>query len=144
MKLINWQVGLIPLIFASSVLLPTTSVFACDTNLPPKPQIAFKQSTRVFIGKVLSIQPDPNERGSLVVKFAVRHEWKGDKQTRITVNTNSDDAGCGYNFSLGKKYLVYATRNINRSFTSTASRTNELALVKPAEIKALGKGYALQ
>lgn len=42
--------------------------------------------------------------------FRVSEQWKGTNAATLVVHTASDGAMCGYNFTRGKEYLVYARK----------------------------------
>jgi hypothetical protein len=46
--------------------------------------------------------------GDIKVDFLVEEVVKGDSAGRITLTTASDGAACGYDFSVGNRFRVYA------------------------------------
>ncbi len=104
---------------------------------------AKKDSAVVFSGKVLEIVRKP-EDFQIIVKFQTQSSWKGSVSKQITITTASDSAMCGYNFEVGKIYLVYASgANAKSLQTGICTRTAELKAAK-ADVKALGKAKILR
>src|SRR5688572_30051632 len=106
----------------SSVLLLAIGFFAtmqaraCDCigdplvdgkpmSVEQKVENAFRGSSAIFLGKVLSVRKVKG--GKNLVTFEVENVWKNKVRRRITISTDSEDARCGFGFIAGKKYLVY-------------------------------------
>jgi hypothetical protein len=140
MRKIYWQIGSIfsLLVLNTFVKIDSAHAFSCDYL---SPIAAMKGSSRTFIGRVLSIKDDPNSE-TLTVEFAVRHIWKGKKQSRIIVDSPSRRR---IGFEVGEEYLVYTT-NIdgNGEYAGTCSSTSKLSEINPADIRALRKGHAVR
>ena len=95
--------------------------FAC--SCAPRDQTAnedFQKATAVFTGRVLSVQRKDN---FVTVKIAVQKYWKGKVSNEIKITTAKDSAACGFNFEVGKDYLVYATETNGKLSTNICSRT---------------------
>ncbi|HEX8637157.1 MAG TPA: hypothetical protein VF692_03765 [Pyrinomonadaceae bacterium] len=93
----------------------------------------------VFTGKVLEIVKKTGS-SSVIVKFRAEKSWKGNVSRRISLSTGADSALCGFNFEVGKSYLIYAQgANAKDLQTNICTRTAALANAK-ADLKALGKG----
>lgn len=116
---------------------------ACSCILPSPAPDALNDATAVFSGSVESI----NERRffastaeeSVEVRFVVDRVWKGNISNKVTVLTAHGSASCGYEFEVGKQYLVY-THGEDELKVSLCSRT---ALLSDAndDILELGSGY---
>jgi hypothetical protein len=125
---------------------PTPAV-ACSCVLPDPPPIAFINADAVFAGQVTWID-DPNwllqypallqwlsqwyspvfSSGSLVkVHMQVANSWKGVSTTSVVVETTSGGASCGYPFSLGGHYVIYAYRSTGALETNICTRTQDAA-----------------
>jgi hypothetical protein len=93
----------------------------------------------VFSGRVLEVIRNP-EKHQITVKIKAEKSWKGTVPRRVTITTASDSALCGYNFEVGKSYLIYAqgadAKNLQ---TNLCTRTAGIADAK-ADLRALGKG----
>ncbi|WP_110114883.1 hypothetical protein [Bacillus sp. CGMCC 1.16541] len=122
---------------------PSTSE-ACSCVQPPPPEEELAHSKAVFRGKVLRVErvkvplneDFPSEVN--VVTFEVNRIWKGPLDSQLLVYTELDSASCGYSFSVGREYVVYAQGEEDLT-TSICSRTAD---VKTADLTALGDGKA--
>lgn len=127
-----------------TALSHTPSAFACPCPDKPDPLTALEQSTAVFSGRVLNIDEDgdlsPTTGTSMrKVNFRVNRAWKGIERIMISVNTENDSAACGYAFSTGNEYLVYASGEKGDLQVSLCSRTQRLVDVSSEELAALGE-----
>jgi len=100
----------------------TMTVDACTCSAPG-PRHAFRDAAVVFIGQVLETGLNPYgklyEKGYVSkIKFRIEKTWKGSHQSEITLLSDYWLGTCvGFNFEVGKKYLVYASRKQNLLFT---------------------------
>jgi hypothetical protein len=148
--------SIITLIVLVSMLLNLFTVpeeaYACSCAYQPDPKKALEAAHIVFAGKVLDVKEDvwvdPKE-GSVygwrkAVRFEVNQVWKGVDQKEFIVLTNAGgESACGFDFEIGKSYLVYSYKN-NRADkdeweTGTCSRTNLLSAAKP-DLEQIGQG----
>lgn len=118
---------IVPVIVAIFFLASAENSYACrcirnDDPLAQQVQNAFTRSKAVFGGEVVSIAPESEYTVS--VKFKVSHIWKGTLINELTVSTANQSAMCGYEFEVGKKYLVYADSSDDVLMVSTCSRTS--------------------
>jgi hypothetical protein len=94
-------------------LLPDCA-YACLCPVTPSTQQgALAESTAIFSGQVLDIEKGWKIWGgvpSTTVSFRVSEVWRGPKRETVEVTTPSGgpNPACGYTFSVGRKYLVYA------------------------------------
>ena len=119
------------------------SAFACSCALPDAPPIAFGRADAVFSGIVLWVNdlngiPLLRDVGrywprlySLVpsggrVDLLVLESWKGVTTTSVTLDAGSAWGMCGYSFTLGGQYLIYASRSASGFSTNLCTRTNDL------------------
>lgn len=114
------------LILAVTFLASAERSLACSclfTDEPPetKVQKAYNESAAVFSGEVTGIEPDGEFNFSVRIKTA--RIWKGADMENVVIHTPRQSAMCGYNFEVGKKYLVYAYRAEDGLSTSICSRT---------------------
>ncbi len=126
------------LILALMVLLPTL-----DADSPPgctcanfnpnvREEVAreFREAAAVFEGEVKSMETHKDSAASFerrVVTLRVLRIYKGPDQKMFVVGTGLSDEDCGYDFKLGKKYLVYAFANPSGRLTTTiCERTRPL------------------
>ena len=88
-------------------LLWSPVAYACKCAEPEAPSAALASAKAVFQGEVSAIQDTGNE---LVVTLRVPRAWKGiDSAEEAKVRTRRDSAACGYPFTVGENYLVYAS-----------------------------------
>lgn len=116
--------------------------FACSCVVTPEPlkkqiENSYSGADAVFSGEVVEIRESPTEQYSFIVKFKVAKSWKGESGREITINTAKDSAICGYNFEIGKTYLVYAFGKNENLLTTNCSRTALLG--KKSDVKYLDK-----
>jgi hypothetical protein len=100
--------------------------FACSCVVKDEPlekqiQNAFADSGAVFSGVVMAVEPAGEYAYSVTIKTA--SVWKGEVMKEFTVTTARQSAMCGYNFEVGKKYLVYANQSGDELMVNNCSRT---------------------
>jgi LPXTG-motif cell wall-anchored protein len=149
------------LIRLTSILLLFFTMFAipqpasaCSCVMPGSPAMEFSQHPAVFSGKVIDITDKFNPVISFIeriamalgfdpfifytdrfwgntVTFSVIDSWKLVDTTSVQVSTGNGGGDCGYGFSVGGDYLVYAYDDPNEPGihlgTGICSRTSELA-----------------
>lgn len=128
---------------------------ACSCVMPGSPAMEFSQYQAVFSGRVTNITDKSNPVISFTEKigmalgfdpfifytdrfwgnnvtFAVTQSWKLVNTTSVQVSTGNGGGDCGYGFSIGNDYLVYAyddpSEPGNDFGTSICSRTTDLAM----------------
>ena len=93
---------------------------------------ALQKSDVVFLGRVMSgrVAEDNLLGARLEYTFTVTESWKGIDSTSVRVRTGMGGGDCGYDFKLGRYYLVYANRGAVGSgpyegqlFTGICTRT---------------------
>lgn len=107
------------------------SCLAPDPNKSLNQQVkeAYKNSSAVFSAKVLSISENP-AKYSKTVTLRLTKSWKGKLSKSFTITTAMDSAMCGYEFTVGKIFLIYAYGKPKDLGTGICSRT---ALLKNNE-----------
>ena len=109
----------------------TADALACSCMNPGPPCQNYFQSDVVFVGTVRDIATVSGaDRDSRVrVEFEDVSASRGAQGTELTVFTAGDSAACGYAFTPGERYVVYASRSKDgaRIHTSICSRTRRLA-----------------
>ena len=109
-----------------------SSTHACSCLAPETDDLRilvkkdYKDSTAVFSGEVIEITKDKTAM-RLRVKFRRDKSWKGGVPAEFTITTADNSAMCGYNFELGKKYLVYARGEKSALRAELCTRTAPLA-----------------
>ena len=132
------------ILFAVVLLIGVENAFACSCLAPDpskslKEQVkeAYQGSSAVFTAKVISVTENKSEYRN-VIKLRLTRAWKGKLTKTITLTTGINSAMCGYNFVIGKNYLVYAFSNeSNKISTGLCSRTSLSA--KNADIAVLNQ-----
>jgi hypothetical protein len=124
------------------LLLPARQAAACSCASSGPPCQNYFHVAAVFAGTVTSISevPDPdapplrpNEiriARSVRVEFALSQSFRGDLTgATVSVTTAGSGPACGYTFTVGEQYLVYAYRPEGGSglAVSLCSRTRPLA-----------------
>jgi hypothetical protein len=127
----------LPLALTLAQLL-TTSAYACSCAGEALPCQAYWNTTAVFVGRVISLSPSYEEeeatfnlerkKNSRVFRFAVEQGFRGVNGAEVEVRTSIGGGSCGYYFSPGKRYLVYAgfDPKTGEYWTSICSRTRPL------------------
>jgi len=119
---------------------------ACDCVIAISPCVAFEDAEAVFVGQVVEINPVKTPpKGETVqpfyarrVSFKVTESLRGGVDDTLEVYTGSGGGDCGFGFSKGKSYLVYAHRaSSGRLSTGICSRTREATRGAQGEIKEL-------
>jgi hypothetical protein len=121
------------------------AAFACSCAQQSKPQLV-ENATLIFTGVATSAsQPFSFTRACyassadpISVAFDVETVYKGDVTRRATVETVVSGASCGAEFTVGKRYTVFATVSSGRIETNLC-RGNELGGIVPADY-GLGAG----
>ena len=102
---------------------------------------ALDQSTAVFAGQVVNISKGEPARAwqpaTVAVSFRVSEVWKGPERETLEVNTATQGGACGYSFSKGREYLVYAEGK--RMEVISCGETTPLSEAS-ADLEALGNG----
>jgi hypothetical protein len=115
------------LMFLLFVFFAPSLAHACSC-FGPAPVCSAWRSGVVFRGRVLSQTLDD---GEFHVRFAVMESFRGATQSReITVQTAEQGSACGFEFEIGREYLVYSqeVKGSEEVFTSHCSRTH---LIEP-------------
>lgn len=121
------------MIAASLFIISAESAQACSC-MRATPEQHFESANAVFSGRVINvITPRRNTQRPQFsfpqkrVMFEVSDVWKGQERRRLMVMTSDSSASCGFNFTEGESYLVYASRSDNRLTTSLCSGTKLLS-----------------
>jgi hypothetical protein len=133
--------------------LSTTGWFAPEpahacSCMRPDVEASLESSSEVFLGSVVAIEEvyDPHESpGTIgrrnVVLFEVERSYKHKVPSQMIVYAGFDEASCGYDFAMGKQYLVYGnTMYENELHTSFCSRTQP-ANIAGDDLAKLGEGF---
>lgn len=123
----------------------TSLACSCRASLDSvKKQVskAYKQSAAIFSGTVKSIETASNG-SEVIVKFSVKDTWKGAIGKEVTVTTALESSMCGYDFEVGREYLVYAYGTVDKLGVGLCSRTTSMPNQSDARyLVRLKKKYA--
>lgn len=113
------------------LLFANCPVFACSCAPPPPPLQELLNADFVFSGTVIEMQVLDGELPwpALIIAatFRVDDLFKGQAGAEITAHTPKGGDSCGFHFEIGESYLVYASRNEEKLFTSICTRTRRLS-----------------
>jgi hypothetical protein len=117
-------------LLCAAVWLWAAPALACKC-MPQSPADSLAQAVAVFEGKVVELrEPEPGKGGPAAergVKLAVVRAWKGVESEVVDLLTPSDGAACGYKFSQGASYLVYASADSSGLRVISCSRTRPMS-----------------
>ncbi|GII04428.1 hypothetical protein [Planobispora takensis] len=101
-----------PLLLAAAVVVavPGTACACSCAALEPAEQVENAQT--VFTGTVVAARRLPGDRSGptppIVYRLRPDQVYKGVPAAEVEVATNPDGASCGYAFTVGSRYLVFA------------------------------------
>ena len=103
--------------FIILLLLSSESVFACSCVIST-PAEDFRTADAVFYGKVIDIDDQ------FGVRFQVGKSWKlVEAQEAIVYTGDPAKEGCAYGFRKSESYIVYASMQSGKLYTSQCSGT---------------------
>lgn len=88
----------------------------------------------VFLGTVVAINPSKMPHSEffgdmLDVTLSIEESYKGVSSKEVVVTTASSEAACGFPFRKGEQYVVYASEQEQKLYTSICQRTLPLKVV---------------
>ncbi len=102
-------VGVGLFILSAFIVLPTHRVQACSCAIPESAGKELENSDAVFVGTVDDVSGSSLYGAETFdVDFSIEKVFKGSDSTKQTLKTPTDSAACGYSFTEGEKYLVFA------------------------------------
>jgi hypothetical protein len=113
-------------LFASAENLYACSCVSFTESVKKQVKRAFSDSTAIFEGEVLEVSKSSKNEFELIIKLKVSKSWKGIQTGEITVKTPNQGSMCGYDFAVGKSYLIYANGSDNQLSVFLCSRTADL------------------
>ncbi len=99
-------------IILANAIWGTKTAWACSCIETPSPLAAKEAATAVFTGQVEEIKMPKILTGStdtMTVIFSLANTWKGPDFKTLKIHTPVSSAACGYEFTVGEEYLVYAS-----------------------------------
>lgn len=112
---------LLSLSTAIGAFLVATTAYACSCMMST-PAEHYERAEVVFSGTVTAVS-EPDRNRIIGYTFDVDQEWKGDVGSSVLILSHQDSATCGFNFSEGGEYVVFA---YTRDGTTSSSYNNEL------------------
>lgn len=119
--------ALIPALAFAALLTGAREARACSCVPPPPPATALARSASVFIGEVVSVTAEGQQKR---VRLTVDERFKGEGDELVTLLTPAQSAACGRNFVKGTRYLVYAEEVEGVLHDHLCSRTTSLDQAK--------------
>ena len=118
----------------------------CDCDGSSTLEAHLAGSTRVFIARVISVEPNVRKSGQTVyqelfVKLKIDTVFKGPLTGYIKIRTKATIASCGYPFLKGRTYVIYAFTDHGIENVSYCSKTQPIedAYEDISKLKALKK-----
>lgn len=138
---------LLAAICTSLMAVSATRVRACSC-VPEHPVLTLKQqvvaarqrSDAVFSARIVALRNENEGGRSVTYAIEVIRVWKGDVPRTTIVSTGSNSAMCGYAFSVGETYLIYAGGGNDSTGFSTTHCTRTARLSETSDTRHLGKG----
>lgn len=139
------SIGVLSSVFVIAFLFGfSQSSYACSCELPlaknsVKKQVkeAKKKSQAVFTGEVLEVT-EPPAKNFLLVKIRVESNWKGAEGNEIVIVTGKGNGDCGFPFTVGESYLIYAYQTSNSQLSTNICQRTALLSEAGKDITILG------
>ena len=113
--------SLVCTVVSSALLLVCSAVvFGCECSERNDFELEFAGSKAVFVGEVIGLD---NGKPDAIVTFRADKIWRGEKRETVAVKTNNQGKACGFVFTKGERYLVYAYNENGALRTSICTRT---------------------
>lgn len=110
-------------LFLSVFAVSVSPAHACSCASRGPACQAFWETAAVFDATVLNIEPARRDEAispdrtvqitEYMVKLDVRQSWKGVAAGLVEVVTSGEESSCGFDFKIGRRYLVFAHRRIS-------------------------------
>lgn len=126
------RVLLVLLVLAGLLAVSSARAFACScAHLDYASPKYLAAVDAIFVGRVIARRdnPKPIENwmpSDTLITFAVTKDFKGASTSLIEVASNLSTASCGFNFEIGRDYLVWATKQQGVLVTGLCSGTQNL------------------
>jgi len=100
---------------------------ACSCRPEKSVEEAFSGANNVFTGAVIKgevIKDEQYPYGNFEYEIKIIEGFKAAQSSTITIKTKRSTASCGFNFKLGKRYLVYTyVKDEDEIWVGLCSRT---------------------
>ncbi|MBA4121425.1 MAG: hypothetical protein H0X72_03030 [Acidobacteria bacterium] len=116
--------------FAFITVLSVINALACSCvpqeseSIEKQVKEAYTNSTAVFVGEVVEVIEKPDTFNT-EVKFKNVKSWKNEFKDSVSITTGRGGGDCGYEFEVGKKYLIYAYGDKGKLGTNICTRTSD-------------------
>jgi len=111
--------------------------------LPPAPAVAVERAEAVFEARVENATPDfasPQGPGIVRYDLEVLRQWKGELGAAVQLSSRTSSAACGRVLTVGKVYLIYATRHDEGHLTDSLCSRTRLSSTADEDLAVLGPG----
>jgi hypothetical protein len=109
--------------------------YACKCAPPGAPCAEYWRASAVFAGTVREIRPVQARPGILGVRFDVDQRGRGvSSNTMVVESAPQNGVNCGYTFTVGQRYFVYAQRAPGGELTTGMCSGNKLATAAAADL----------
>lgn len=119
-----------------------SAVYACSCMGPNPICAVYWNAPMIFTGHVVSKQlvlddpsGDARNPGRYEVFFAVTESFKGEPGKGIVIRTHNQSSACGFDFEVGKDYVVFAESSKGEWWAGTCSHTHLLPSSDDADLK---------
>ena len=136
---------------AAALFLAAAGAEACTCTERPEPKQALAEADAVFVGAVerIEVRTGPRQIRDWAVGRSLQYGgarntlrvitvWKGPPDEFVSITTVPEGL-CGYPFSVGETYLVYAQRRSGELVADICSRTNTEYKAEE-DLQSLGPG----
>ena len=111
---------------------------ACSCASPGAPCTAYWRVSAVFAGTVQEIRPVPERPGMLAIHFDVDQRGRGvNSDTVVIESAPQNGANCGYTFTVGQRYVVYAQSAPGGQLTTNMCSGTKLAAAAAVDLAFL-------
>ncbi len=112
--------------FTFAFIIICCSIISANSQCAPTgtPRDELARSDSVFSGRVVEFEIKDNSEVHII--FCVDNIWKGPKGSKYRIRTCPRSNCCGFNFEVGKTYMVYSYTFFDKFWTSTCTRTAEI------------------
>lgn len=115
----------------------TKNAMSCSCGEPPPLTKEFNITSAIFVGKIIKGEAIKIDDTYMDRKFTVEISKviKGKLKDTVEIYTSIDCGACGYDFIIGRNYLIYAWNNEeeNKLIVNLCSRTKEQSEIEPEE-----------
>ncbi len=139
MRLVCFAVICCLVLLLSNVPVETKNIVAANSKCAiPNLRTAFKSSGAVFVGKVLSMTKNGDEK---TFEFRVEKYWKGAKRKKIKVSVLETSRFQAW-FQVGESYLVFAHMDEDGKFRDGRCSASKTLSEASEDLKELGRAKA--